>query len=83
MPRIIKYWHAGDSRLIGLLALTLLLIALFLAQQSPQNTSASPNWRKIELTAVKQRLDSGDLSYQEASWYHLASPEELAERARP
>lgn len=83
MLRIIKYWHAGDYRLIGLLVLTLLLIAVFLAQQAPQNTSASPNWRKIELTAVKQRLDSGDLSYQEATWYHLASPEELAERGTP
>lgn len=83
MPRIIKYWHAGDSRLIGLLVLTLLLIGIFLVQQSPQNASASPSWRKIELTLVKQRLDSGDLSYQEATWYHLATPEELAERARP
>jgi hypothetical protein len=71
------YWHVADYRLIGLLGSTLLCIALFLWQQTGEGVSSASGWRQIDLPRLQQRLDAGDLSDQEASWYHPATTDEL------
>ena len=71
--------HAADFRLLALLGSTLLCIALFLGQQAVETTAAGGAWRQIDLPTLQQRIDAGDLTDREASWYHPATPEELAQ----
>jgi hypothetical protein len=72
------YLHAADFRLLALLGSTLLCIALFLGQQAVEITAADGGWRQIDLATLQQRIDAGDLTDREASWYHPATPEERA-----
>jgi hypothetical protein len=62
---------------MGLLASTLLCIGLFLAHRVGDRVMAGAGWRAIDGQALQQRLEAGDLSDREASWYHASTPDEL------
>jgi hypothetical protein len=72
------HWHVADYRLLGLLGSTLLCILLFFWQQRGEGVSGG-GWREIDRQAFQQRLDAGDLSNREASWYHPATADELGQ----
>ncbi len=79
MLQAIRHWHSSDYRLVGLLSLTLVVIALFLVgQQQTEMTGSS--WRRIDMEIFQERLDSGKLSAHEAEWFHAAKPAELQQR---
>ena len=73
------HWHVADLRLLALLGSTLLCIGLFLGQQTGEAVSNTGGWRQIDLPTLQQRIDAGDLSDREASWYHSATADELGQ----
>jgi hypothetical protein len=65
-----------ELRFLGLVALTGLVVALYLnasLQLAEQEGSA---WRMLDLDALKQRIETGELRDREADWYHRATEEE-------
>ncbi|MBL3528513.1 MAG: hypothetical protein JMN27_13680 [gamma proteobacterium endosymbiont of Lamellibrachia anaximandri] len=76
MLQAIRHWHGSDYRLVGLLSLTLVMIALFLLGQQETGMSGS-SWRRIDMEIFQERLDSGKLSTHEAEWFHAAKPAEM------
>lgn len=76
MNTLARHWHPGDTRLLGLIALTVLLIALHLGEELRLAAREGSGHRVIDLKALEGRIDSGDLSNREADWYHLATPQE-------
>lgn len=70
MLRAIRHWHVSDYRLVTLIGTTLILLVIFLAEQSMQRQSTAAGWRPIDFDVVLQKIDSGELSDREADWYH-------------
>ena len=76
MYRVIRHWHNRDLRFLGMAGATLVLIALFLGTQQPLLKAEGSGWRRIDIEAFRQRLQSGDLSGREAQWYHPAQADD-------
>ena len=77
MIAITKHWQPREARFLGLIALTLLLIGLHLAEGLRIAGMEGSGHRVIDLKALELRIQTGDLTDHEAEWYHPARPEEL------
>jgi len=71
-------WHPRDTRLLGLIALALVLIALHLGEGLDLAARAGSGHRVIDRQALERRIDAGDLRDHEAQWFHQARPEETS-----
>jgi hypothetical protein len=76
MLRKIKHWRVRDVRFLGLLALTGLTIAMFLTTELRLAGREGSGWRTLDLEALRQRIETGELREREADWYHRATEEE-------
>ena len=69
-----RHLHRHDVQLLALVLASLLCVAGFLSS-GLQNASEQPGgWRRIDIDAVKARIEAGDLMSREASWYHPLEP---------
>jgi len=73
MNTVFHHRQLRDLRFVGLLLLTLILIAGFVAGQRDAIQGEGSAWRRIDLQALQDRIESGDLSDHEALWYHPSS----------
>jgi len=78
MIQSLRHLHVRELRFLGLIALTLALIALHLGSSLRLAELRGIGWRTLDLPALQRRIDSGELSEREASWYHRATPNEAA-----
>lgn len=76
MLQQIRHWRERDLRFLGLIALTGLVISLYLAQGLRVAEQEGSGWRKLELDALLQRVETGDLREWEADWSHPSTEEE-------
>jgi hypothetical protein len=71
-----------EVRFLGLIVLTLVLIALSLGEALRQATPTGRGHRVIDRKILERRIEAGDLSDREAAWYHPATADETR-GARP
>ena len=76
MIQSVRHIHVRELRFLGAIALTLALIALHLGSSLRLAEFSGTGWRTLDLSALQRRIDSGELSEREASWYHRATPGE-------
>jgi hypothetical protein len=74
----LQHWHFREWRLLALVGASLVVIGLYLSAGLSELQHEGSGWRRIDQRAFQRRLDAGDLTDHEASWYHPARPEELA-----
>ena len=67
-----------ELRFLGLIALTLLVIGLYLGEGLHRVEREGTGWRTIDLEALQRRIETGELREREAQWYHPATPQEAA-----
>ena len=72
-----RHWHPREARFLGLVLLTMVLIALHLGEGLRLAAREGSGHRVIDVQALQRRIDAGDLIDREADWYHPATPEEL------
>lgn len=77
MMSLTKHWQSREVRFVGLIALTALLIALYLAEGMRLADREGAGHRVIDRQALELRIHAGDLSDHEAEWYHPATPTEV------
>lgn len=77
MVEQIRHMRSRDLRFLGLVALTGLTIALYLDAGLRLASQEGSGWRKLDLDAVMQRIETGELRDWEADWYHPATEEEI------
>jgi hypothetical protein len=68
--------RGGEWRLLGLATATALCLAGFLLAQLGAGTDRRGGHRAIDVEAVQQKIQSGDLVRHEALWYHLEESED-------
>jgi hypothetical protein len=73
MNTVFHHRQLRDLRFLGTLLLTLVLIGGFVAGQRDAVQGEGSAWRRIDLQALQERIESGDLSDREALWYHSSS----------
>jgi len=78
MIQSLRHLHVRELRFLGLIALTLLLMALHLGSSLRLAEISGTGWRVLDLPALQRRVESGELSDREAHWYHPATPDEAA-----
>jgi len=63
-------WHLRrrDLRFLGVVVLNLACMAGYLATGSGAPDTAVGGWRRIDREALERRIESGELSRQEALW---------------
>lgn len=71
-----------EARFLGLIALTLVLIALSLGEALRLATTTGSGHRVIDRKTLERRIEAGDLSDREAAWYHPATPDETRGETR-
>jgi len=76
MIQKIRQLRPRDLKFLGLVALTGLTIALYLDTGLRLVDQEGSGWRKLNLDALRQRIESGELREREAEWYHPATEEE-------
>ncbi|MEA3275598.1 MAG: hypothetical protein U9Q81_10000 [Pseudomonadota bacterium] len=74
----IGHWHQRELRFLGLLVITGLIIGLYLSESLRIAGQEGTGWRTIDLEALQQRIETGELSEREADWYHPARPDEVS-----
>jgi len=80
----IRHLHQRELRFLGLLALTALLIALYLSDELRLAEQQGRGWRSIDLEALQRRVETGELRDREADWYRPSAAEEIeASGGRP
>ena len=72
MRAFFRHLHHRDLGFIGLVGISLILIASYLVAGYGLIDQQGSGWRRIDLKALQQRIDTGDLRDHEASWYHPA-----------
>ena len=70
MKKLLNHSQLRDVRFVGLVLVNLFLIAGFLVSGSGSGSGPPGGWRRIDLTTLQMRIDSGDLVDTEARWYH-------------
>ena len=71
-----RHWHAREARFLGLIALSLALIALCLGEALQAAAHPGSGYRVLDRKALERRIQAGELSDREAGWYHPATPDE-------
>lgn len=69
-----KLAHRRDWQLLVLVVANLVCVGGFLASNLGDSQPTTGGWRKIDFQALQTRIESGELSSQEASWYHRHEP---------
>jgi len=72
----LRHIHERELRFLGLVLITGLVIALQLVDSLRPLGLSGSGWRVIDRQAVERRIESGELSDREASWYHPLSNDE-------
>ena len=70
-----KHLHRRDLQFIALVCVNLACVAGFLFAEFETGQQPAGGWRRIDLPAVLNRIESGDLHRHEAQWYHRAKTE--------
>jgi hypothetical protein len=65
-----RHWHQRELRFLGLVGISLGLIALHLSAGLRLAGQEGTGWRKIDLPALERRIETGELRDKEAEWYH-------------
>jgi hypothetical protein len=76
MTQQMRHLRPRDLRFLGLIVLTALTIALYLDASLRLADQGGSGWRKLDLDALMQRIETGELREREADWYHPATEEE-------
>jgi hypothetical protein len=76
MSSLIRHLRPRDLRFLGLMAVTGLTISLYLDTGLRLAGQEGSGWRAIDLEALTQKIESGELREREAEWYHPATEEE-------
>ena len=76
MLRQIRLPRLRDLRFLDLIALTGLTVALYLDAGLRLAGREGSSWRTLDLDALQQRIETGELQEREADWYHSATEEE-------
>lgn len=76
MLQKIRHWRPRDFRFLGLVALTGVIVALYLGESLRLAAREGSGWRTLDLDALLQRVETGELREREADWYHPATEEE-------
>jgi hypothetical protein len=76
MIQKIRHPRPRDLKFLGLVAVTGLTIVLYLDTGLRLAGETGSGWRKLDLDALKQKIESGELREREAEWYHPATGEE-------
>ena len=61
---------------MGLVVLTGVVVVLYLASGLRFGGGEGSGWRRLDLDALQQRIDDGELQGREADWYHRSTGEE-------
>lgn len=61
--------HRREFVFLGWIGATLVLIAGYLIGGQALVEQQGSGWRRIDIKALQQRIDSGDLGEREAAWY--------------
>jgi hypothetical protein len=69
-----RHLRRRELRFLGLVALTLALILLYLDAGERQAHQEGRGWRTVDLDALKRRIGAGELSDREADWYRPQTP---------
>lgn len=72
----IRHWRPRDLRFLGLVVLTGAIVALHLGDGLRLAAREGSGWRPLDLDALRQRVETGELREREADWYHAATDEE-------
>ena len=67
-----KHPHRRDLQFLALVCANLACVAGFLFAQFQADQQPAGGWRRIDLPAVLERIEGGDLQRHEAQWYHPA-----------
>lgn len=76
MLQQIKHWRSRELRFLGLVALTALVAAFYLSEGLRLSAREGSGWRTLDLDALLQRIETGELRDREADLYHPATEEE-------
>jgi hypothetical protein len=76
MLRRLGHWRSRDLRFAGLIGLTGLVIALYLNAGLRLADREGSGWRTLDLDALMQRIETGELRDREAQWYHPSTDRE-------
>ena len=71
-----RAWHLRrrDLRFLGVVVLNLACVAGYLATESGAPETGVGGWRRIDRAALESRIESGELSRKEASWWREVEP---------
>ena len=61
---------------MGLVVLTGVVVVLYLTSSLRLSDRQGSGWRSLDLDALQQRIDTGELQGREADWYHRSTDEE-------
>jgi hypothetical protein len=76
MNPALRRWKARDSKFLFFIVLNLSLLTIYVTQGALRPEPAGDSWRRIDLPALQQKLDKGELSTREADWYHVSNQPE-------
>lgn len=76
MSTLVRHWRPREARFLGLIALTVLAIALHLGDGLRLAAREGSGHRVIDVKALERRIEAGDFTDREALWYHQTRPEE-------
>lgn len=66
----IRHLRGRDLRFVALFVLNLALIGAYVDSMQALGPSGGHGWRRVDIAAVQQRIEVGELSRHEAQWYH-------------
>jgi hypothetical protein len=69
-----KHSLRHDLAFLILVFASLVCVAGFLTAQFETGQQPAGGWRRVDLSAVNDRIEAGDLQRHEADWYHPADP---------
>lgn len=82
MRLIPRHWQTRETRFVGTLALSLVLIAVYLDQSQGEASRQGAGYRVIDLATLKRRIDAGELREREAQWYRPSRADERPDSGR-
>ena len=71
MSAAVTHWRGRELRFLGLVGITVWLLALYLNAGLRLAQQEGSGWRTIDLEALQRRVETGELTDREAQWYHL------------
>ena len=66
-----KILQANNLKFVTLVSANLVCILSFLATHIQWDSQAPTGWRRIDVSVLQQKIQSGDLVKKEALWYRV------------